>query len=120
MAGESFDPYDLATQGQNSLSPFTLSIQGQITDIFVEDIIVPEPIVPVLLAGGGGGYIPPEYIDEDKKRKLKKITVRCIIDGKEYVDSAYTTDLTVTAKDVLVKINESISTPKIIIEIIGK
>jgi hypothetical protein len=119
MAGESFEPYDLATQGQNSFSPFTLSIQGQLTDVTIDEIVVPEEVVPILVSGGGG-YIPPEYIADDKKRKLKRITVKCLISGKEYIDTAYSTDLSITAKDVRIKIDESKSAPRIIVEIVGK
>lgn len=118
MAGESFDPYDLATQGQNSFSPFTLSIQGQITDIIIEDIIVPETAVPIII--GGGGWIPSEYPADAPVRKIKKITVRCMLNDKEYTDTAYSTDLTITASNIKVSIDESKVTPRIIIEIVGK
>lgn len=127
MAGESFEPYDLATQGQNSFSPFTLSVQGQLTlDVIVEDVIVTLPPAVIVSGGGGTGSgtkFNNLFISHDSKvptkKKLKKIRVICVIDGVTYEETAYSQNLSIKLSDIKVNVNESKdSKPKIDIQIL--
>ena len=117
MAGESFDPYDLATQGQNSFSPFTISIQGQLSlEVIIEEIIPTPPFQGNISGGGGSGRKIPKKLRKEKK--LKQITVICTIDGVEYKEVAYSKELNITSENVKVQIVEGKKRPKILVEVI--
>jgi len=113
MAGESLIPYDLATQGQNSFSPFTLSIQGQLTlevSISIEDIIVEEPI---RVYGGTESDFGDIY-KKKKKKKIIKVTVT--IEDKIYEKSVITENLKIKLEDIKVSVNRDTEIPTINIE----
>ena len=107
------DPLSIATQGLitgNDIPglPLTISTLGWIV---IEEEIVPvrPPDVPVgggLLSGPGPGIKDGRKISDLDDFLKKKITVKVMYKGRLYQDSVTLDDLTVTAKDVSVRIDE--------------
>lgn len=71
------DPYQIATMGQNSRNTFTLSTNGILVDVFIEDL--PPIIVPTQVDDGSGGMTT-----DFKEIPRKKIKVVANIGGIDY------------------------------------
>ena len=107
------DPLAIATQGliTDALipgAPITVATLGWI--VIEEEIVPVEP--PIQIPSGGARSGPGPGIRDGRKISdldewlKKKITVKVMYKGKLYEDSVLLDDLTVTAKDVSVEIDE--------------
>lgn len=104
-----FDPLAAATQGILHLKtdntygyePFTIAVNGILVEIFEDIIIPPTPLDDDRVLSGLSKR--RKYVDKPKPKKL--ITVKCIIDGNEYVQTKEYKNVKITAKDIGVDIN---------------
>ena len=94
-------PLDIATQGLLSDNILTIATQGWIAFVTEE-----------IIEGGGK---PPRPGDRRVIKKKKRITVTCFIDGKKYVETVETKDLTIKLKDVIINVIYEETKPKVII-----
>lgn len=103
------DTYQLATSGQNSLNTFTLASNGILVDVFIEDVPVVE--IPPEIAGGGPAGLS-RWLSDDREKTVKtkkRITVKAVIDGKEYTETLMVDDKPhLTVKDVSVDVNRDL------------
>lgn len=71
-----FDTLDAATQGLLSDNTITISVQGLLTFVEIEEVVE---------AAVGGGYSPAVVPSKEKKKKYK-IRVTVFINGEKYVE----------------------------------
>lgn len=111
------DPLSIATNGLvggiiqskqvQYVNALTTATMGWIAFI-EESIIPPEPEVPAIEPSGGRA-IRPKKAKPAKKKKRFVVTVE--IDGRMYTQTKYTEDLTISADDINVKIDETQGKP---------
>lgn len=112
------DSLTIATQGLLSNNPLLIGVQGLLS---VDIDIIPTPIpTPPVIEEGSGGMIGDDPWDqwgnkdkEKKKKKIAKITVKAIVDGKEYVQVAYSRNINISASDIEINVNENAPEPTI-------